>query len=286
MKKLLSCVLALAMVASMGAVAFADEIDTSDSPASVPVELTVSAATFSVTVPSVLPITVNSEGTITTADDVKIVNNSAGKVAVKNIVINGTNGWKLDDIFQDFKNKPVNDKTFGFSINGLNVWNNSEIASTFPVVEADSSVPFTYNASIAPQSEALSTTIANVIFTIGWCDTSNGLYNIVFTNENEIGTAIITYSGTDFTLTVTDAFFNLFIEEYGSKEDMIQMFRDEALVGNVYNSDFTNSTSLNCIKDVENLRFYFNYIKDGYYDFYYGPFGITLYISKANVSES
>ena len=63
-----------------------------------PVELTADATTFSVTVPTSIPIKVNADGTVTCPTDgtVKIVNNSAG--AVKVIQVEMRNGaWTLAD---------------------------------------------------------------------------------------------------------------------------------------------------------------------------------------------
>lgn len=65
-RKTLALVLALVMAVSMMAVgATAAEVTTAGSTGEVPVKLTVEGATFSVTVPTELPISVAADGTYT-----------------------------------------------------------------------------------------------------------------------------------------------------------------------------------------------------------------------------
>ena len=55
-----------------------------------------SAATaMSVTVPTVLPIAVGTDGTVTTATDAKIINNSFGSVKVNSVTIEAARNWSL-----------------------------------------------------------------------------------------------------------------------------------------------------------------------------------------------
>ena len=183
-KKLISSLLAISMLASLGATAFAqgtdlDEpvnggINTPGGSSSVPVELNVSAATFSVTVPSKLPITVNGEGSVIVATDVKITNNGHGKVEVKNLELTTNGGWTLNSMCSDFVNMPVNSKVLGMSFNGKDAVE-GDLESTFPIINAESSQAFTYNAKLAPQSEEIfSENIASAVFTIGWSTSQNG----------------------------------------------------------------------------------------------------------------
>ena len=57
------------------------------------VNLDVEAPTFSVTVPTALPINVDANGEVTTSSDAKIVNNSHGSVIVTNVTVTGKNDW-------------------------------------------------------------------------------------------------------------------------------------------------------------------------------------------------
>ena len=178
-KKLISSLLAISMLASLGATAFAqgtdlDEpvnggINTPGGSSSVPVELNVTPLTFSVTVPSGLPINVDADGNVEVANNVKITNNSAGMVKVKNVEVSMLNGWSLDSFDVDFTDKAVNTKQLGLVINGVDA-NLGNLKNAFGILAVDDSEDLVYDAKIPPQSESLQSTIANLIFTIGWVD--------------------------------------------------------------------------------------------------------------------
>ena len=53
------------------------------------------ATAMSVTVPTVLPIAVGTDGKVTTATDAEIVNNSYGAVKVSSVSIQAAQDWKL-----------------------------------------------------------------------------------------------------------------------------------------------------------------------------------------------
>ena len=78
--KIMSGLLVCGLMASLAVPTFAADISTSGGSQEVPAVLDAEAATFSVTVPTSLPISVSATGEVTTADDVKIVNNSHGAV--------------------------------------------------------------------------------------------------------------------------------------------------------------------------------------------------------------
>ncbi len=173
-KKLLSSVLAMSMLASMSTTAVASflpeigYIGTPNGSTEVPVELNVTPLTFSVSVPSALPITVNGDGEVTVATNTKIINNSQGKVEVKDLVVNAQGSWKLVPMTDDFAGKAVNTKEFGVSFNKADAAT-TELETTFAVINANSEQAFSYAANLAPQSEEiLGEQIASAVFTIGW----------------------------------------------------------------------------------------------------------------------
>lgn len=90
MKKVFSIFLALAMVLGMSAMAFAAPTISAEGDANSEVKLTAEAATFSVTVPTNLPVAVAADGSVTCADaaTAKIVNASSGQVQVTAIAVN------------------------------------------------------------------------------------------------------------------------------------------------------------------------------------------------------
>ena len=69
-KKIVSLILAVCMIASL-------------------------AISASVVVPTALPVAVGTDGTVSTATDAKIINNSFGAVKVANISIEAAQGWSL-----------------------------------------------------------------------------------------------------------------------------------------------------------------------------------------------
>lgn len=180
-KRLAAIAMALTMVVS---VAFAEDtpiqIDTADTPTSVPVELTVEAAVFSVTVPSSLPVTVDANGVVTCANNAYIINLGSGAVVVTNITIQGLNDWvSVDWDSCNMKAEQVGAKKFACMINnqkttGANQFDEFNSAN-FPSISGadpdseDDQLLITYSFQLPAQSTALTdVAIANIVFTIGW----------------------------------------------------------------------------------------------------------------------
>ena len=183
-KKILSLLLAISMLASMSVTAFASQGANLDADTTVPVELNVSAVTFSVTIPSVLPVIVDTDGAVEVATNTKIINNSQAKVEVKDVAVIGQNGWSLTAMDSDFANMLVNTKKLGMSFNNLDATKEG-LAATFGVIDADSEKAFKYDANLAPQSETIDKyEIASVVFTIGWYTGDNRIYEAVFENNS------------------------------------------------------------------------------------------------------
>lgn len=138
--------------------------------------LDMEATTFDVTVPTALPIYVDSTGLVTTADDAKIINNSYGSVIVSGLTITAKNDWTIVDHNNDLSQALVNTKEFGMVINNEATMNDGTItfnADNWPVIcgSNDSNTDefnIIYSANIAPQADMLNTDIAEIIFTIDW----------------------------------------------------------------------------------------------------------------------
>lgn len=206
-KKILSGVLALSLVSSLAMPAFATSAEL-NKPSSIPVELYVNAATFSVTVPSVLPIDVDANGTVYTADNAKVTNNSAGLVEVKSVDIRMANKWALSTYNSDFKAKDVNAKELGLLFNNVDAIE-GDLHETFTAFPANTSQALKYDAKLPPQSSSTTKEqIAFVVFTIGWKSDNGELPPI----ENPVGTVAddntITLSGVEagtYTLSYANA---------------------------------------------------------------------------------
>lgn len=153
-------------------------VDPSTGSASVPINVTREAATFSVTVPTSLPIAVDADGNVTTATDAAIINNSGATVAVKSVEVIGQNKWGIAPYDKvTVRSLPVNTMSFGLrmelggiasatSINGP-----SEILAYNSNIDIDrqQKLTITYDALIPAQEKGIrDTQIANVVYTIAW----------------------------------------------------------------------------------------------------------------------
>lgn len=177
MKKYLSGILAFTMLVCLTIPVFATELTTAGGDSSVPVTLTSTSATFSVTVPTALPIVVSADGTVTTATDVKIVNNSPGAVKVTNMTISSEDWEEVDYDSIDVAALQTDSYVLAMSINGDKTTGDDTIsftASNWPKLDgkndADSDeLPISYDAKLSIQtSENNEVQIATVVFTIGW----------------------------------------------------------------------------------------------------------------------
>ena len=198
-KKIISLVLAICMMASLaiGASA-ANTVDTSGGTGTSSVTLSSTAdgslggdpaaTKMSVTVPTVLPIAVGTDGSVATASDAKIVNNSFGAVKVNSVSIEAAQGWNLT-AFGDkatLAKEKVDSNKFGFSIslgNGAAQVTDNKNASKQTLLDAAvegcfmsgvgdtsaNSIGIAYDAIVTPVSEAVTNTaIESVLFIIAW----------------------------------------------------------------------------------------------------------------------
>ncbi len=172
MKKIVSIMMALAMVLGMGAMVFAADISTPGGTGTTPLQLTVTAATFSVTVPTGLPVTVSADGTVSVSSTAKIINNCNGAVKCTSVAVTGQNGWTQHAWdANDLKGETVGSKIFALKIMDTETNSNAAAVGTaVGSIAANGEKTLTYDAQIAPQAAAVAadTTIANIVFTIGW----------------------------------------------------------------------------------------------------------------------
>ena len=179
MKKLTSVLLALIMLSTIP-VSQVSAIEVSGSEGSVPVVLTADAATFSVTVPASLPISVDSDGVVTTAESARIINNGHGAVIVEGISITGQGDWTTVDYdSSNMQSEKVGTKKVAFEINGEKTTGENTISfnkANFPKIDGKNDsdtdeLKITYNAKLPAQAGALTEEkIVNVIFTVAWYD--------------------------------------------------------------------------------------------------------------------
>lgn len=204
LRKPVTMLLALCMVFSLAVGACADDITASGSSATSPVNLTttndgigggeggggtVTPTRMSVTVPTALPMAMSDDGTVVTATDCKITNNSYGAVRVASVSISAAEGWNLT-AFGDkasLAGEKVDSNKLGFAMSiggGAQVATDSDEATqsliTAPIEgcymtgvgdSSRNSVAIDYNAIVTPLSSAVEgANVANVVFVIEWDD--------------------------------------------------------------------------------------------------------------------
>jgi len=134
------------------------------------VTLDYDTANLRVTVPTVLPVSVDSDNNVTVSDSAKIVNNSKGQVDVTNAVLSGNNSWTLAAFDTDFTKVPVDTKRYGFKLQGYSVpVSGNAYNNQFATIDGNSALDLSYDANVAIQSDATTDAeIGNIVFTVAW----------------------------------------------------------------------------------------------------------------------
>ena len=193
-KKIMSLALALAMSLSLAVCASAAEVDTNGGSGSTPVSLTTTnegiggsptttPTKMSVIVPTALPMAMADDGTVVTATDCKIINNSYGAVRVKSVTISAARNWNLTAFGakETLGSAKVDSNQLGFAIrigggmqmqtttnNATQQLISAPIAGCYMTGVGDltgNTVAIEYAAIVTPMSSAVSNaTVANVVF--------------------------------------------------------------------------------------------------------------------------
>jgi len=163
----------------------ADEVDSAGGQGVSHGVLTQAQTAFSVTLPTALPVYVDADGAVTTAQNAYIQNNSFGPVEIEAVQITAVNGWSMSEYDTDFTTQKVGQKRFGFSLQGVGVPVDGNLsASHFSTINGESQMHLDYDANIAVQSTSMDETIASVVFTVGWSDQEIICQDFTITKEN------------------------------------------------------------------------------------------------------
>ena len=127
---------------------------------------------FSVTVPVVLPLTVDENGEVHVGA-AEIINGSTGEVVVSSVSISTKNGWQLVPFDTDMAHEKVDAQLLGFKINDAqtNKTGDTEIFSlTSPWEIAENSrLPLSYDAVVSAVSKAITEQeVLSVVFVLEW----------------------------------------------------------------------------------------------------------------------
>lgn len=163
----LTCLLLLMSVLSSFASASTEE----DMTATVPFKLAQTGTTFSVTLPASLPVAVDSKGEVTTASNLRIINNSFGPVKVESAQIKPVDGWVISPWGTDYKAKKVGLKEVSFKFNDNEVDTSGAVstANLRSIVGEGGTLPLTYESDISVQKDRIDNeVIATLLLTVGW----------------------------------------------------------------------------------------------------------------------
>lgn len=156
---------------------------------------------FKVSVPTSLPVVVDSDNNVTVASSAEIINHGNVDVEIDSAVIEPADGWSLTSFDKDFTKFPVNTKEYGFRLNGEDCYNKDhhclcDMWGVFDVIPAGESLSFTYDANVAIQSDwYLNWNIGEVVFTV--C-TSDSLASTGMTFDDAVSATEIVEPTVDF----------------------------------------------------------------------------------------
>ena len=127
---------------------------------------------FSVTVPVVLPLTVDENGEVHTGS-AEIINGSTGEVVVSSVSISTKNGWQLVPFNTDMAHEKVDAQLLGFMINDAQTseTGNSETFNlTTPWTIAENGrLPLSYDAVVSAVSQPVTEQdVLSVVFVLEW----------------------------------------------------------------------------------------------------------------------
>lgn len=151
--------------------------------ADVPITVTRDAPTFSVTIPTAMPIAVSASGAVTTPDNVAISNNSSYSVCVKSVTINAATDWSLGKFDKAaMRSEAIDTKKLGFSMTmgtytaSTTTSGQSETIGSYGAsditIATGSQLSINYDGVIPAQLNGITsnTQAANIVFTIDWAE--------------------------------------------------------------------------------------------------------------------
>ena len=127
---------------------------------------------FSVTVPVVLPLTVDENGEVHVGA-AEIINGSTGEVVVSSVSISTKNGWQLVPFDTDMAHAKVDAKQLGFKIND-SVTTKTGDAETLVLrgswdIAENGKLPLSYDAVVSAVSKAITEQeVLSVVFVLEW----------------------------------------------------------------------------------------------------------------------
>jgi len=128
--------------------------------------LSCSACALNATVPASLPISVSSNGTVSTATNMKISNYDSNPVEISSMNVTAQNGWEIGSQYSAMK-AAINDKIFAIAFN--NNWastSGSVNVSSLDTISANDSLSLSLKAAVPPSTVTESNTAGQVIIVL------------------------------------------------------------------------------------------------------------------------
>ena len=128
--------------------------------------LSCSACALNATVPASLPISVSSNGTVSTATNMKISNYDSNPVEITSMNVTAQNGWEIGSQYSAMK-AAINDKIFAIAFN--NNWastSGSVNVSSLDTISANDSLSLSLKAAVPPSTVTESNTAGQVIIVL------------------------------------------------------------------------------------------------------------------------
>lgn len=136
--------------------------------------LTAEASVFNVSVPTSIPVYVDSKGVVTTGDTFGIMNNSAAPIQLDSLEISSLNDWELVSYETDFSGVSVNTKQYA-----VDITDTSDI-----IINCNEAVTLEYDVRLAGQENSIENlSIATVTITFDWVTESNPVISGVTNGE-------------------------------------------------------------------------------------------------------
>lgn len=131
---------------------------------------------FSVTVPDSLVISVSENGAVNTADNARIINNSANPVRVRSVSVSGENGWSIVPYGHSMAGEKVDSRLIGFKLNGAVTEDTApggyavlQLAEGEWDISGNGEMPLSYDAVVSATSSPLNgEKVLTVCFVVGW----------------------------------------------------------------------------------------------------------------------
>ena len=127
---------------------------------------------FSVTVPVVLPLTVDENGEVHVGT-AEIINGSTGEVVVSSVSISTRNGWQIVPYTTDMAHEKVDAQLLGFKINDAQTSKTGNV-ETFALsapweIAENGRLPISYDAVVSAVSKAVTEQeVLSVVFVLEW----------------------------------------------------------------------------------------------------------------------